>query len=167
MITQEKIELSAAAKAAIDKELLKYPAEKKRAAVMAALTFVQQENQGYLTPALMDAVAEYLELPPIQVYEVATFYSLYELKPVGKYKLQLCTNVPCMLGGAEEIGEYLQKKLHIEYGETTADGQFTLREVECLGACISAPVMQINREYYTEKLTEEGVDELLEELSKK
>lgn len=166
MINSKKAILSHIVKQAIDKEIQKYPAGKKRAAVMAALMFVQKENNGYLTTDLMDAVAEYLDMQPIQVYEVANFYSMYELQPVGCHKISVCTNVPCMLRGAEEIGDHLKKSLGINYGETTPDGKVTLREVECLGACVSAPLLQINDQIFYEKLTPESVDSMLENLLK-
>ncbi|MGW8247723.1 MAG: NADH-quinone oxidoreductase subunit NuoE [Acidiferrobacterales bacterium] len=144
----------------IDQWVAKYPAENKRSAVMAALRIVQDQNGGYLTSDLIDAVADYLEMPSIAVYEVATFYSMYELEPVGRHKICLCTNVSCMLCGSDDILGYLQKKLGIGFGETTPDGRFTLKEVECLGACGGAPMMQIHNKYY-ENLTPERIDEIL------
>jgi len=156
-----KVELiSAAAQAEIDQWVAKYPAENKRSAVMAALRIVQDQNGGWLSTDLMDAVAEYLEMPTIAVYEVATFYSMYELEPVGRHKICLCTNVSCMLCGSDDILAYLTKKLGIGFGETTADGRFTLKEVECLGACGGAPMMQIHNTYY-ENLTPERIDKIL------
>jgi NADH-quinone oxidoreductase subunit E len=128
--------------------------------VMAALRIVQDQNGGYLTSDLIDAVAEYLDMPSIAVYEVASFYSMYELEPVGRHKICLCTNVSCMLCGSDDILAYLQKKLGIGFGETTQDGRFTLKEVECLGACGGAPMMQIHNKYY-ENLTPERIDEIL------
>jgi NADH-quinone oxidoreductase subunit E len=144
----------------IDKWIAKYPADNKRSAVMAALRTVQDQNGGWLSGDLIDAVADYLEMPSIAVYEVASFYSMYELEPVGRHKICLCTNVSCMLCGSDSILEYLQKKLGIGFGETTADGRFTLKEVECLGACGGAPMMQIHNKYY-ENLTPERIDEIL------
>ncbi|MDX5151596.1 MAG: NADH-quinone oxidoreductase subunit NuoE [Acidiferrobacterales bacterium] len=146
--------------AEIDQWVAKYPAENKRSAVMAALRIVQDQNGGYLTSDLIDAVAEYLDMPSIAVYEVASFYSMYELEPVGRHKICLCTNVSCMLCGSDDILAYLQKKLGIGFGETTPDGRFTLKEVECLGACGGAPMMQIHNKYY-ENLTPERIDEIL------
>lgn len=147
-------------RAEIDQWVAKYPAENKRSAVMAALRIVQDQNGGWLTSDLIDAVADYLEMPSIAVYEVATFYSMYELEPVGRHKICLCTNVSCMLCGSDDILAYLQKKLGIGFGETTPDGRFTLKEVECLGACGGAPMMQIHNKYY-ENLTPGRIDEIL------
>ena len=141
----------------------RFPADRQRSAVIGALHAVQHENEGYLTTELMDAVAEYLELPNIQVYEVATFYSMYEHKPVGKHKICVCTNISCKLRGSDEIVEHLQKRLGIGLGQTTQDGKFTLKEVECLGACIGAPMCQIGKDYH-EHLTPESLDKLLDGL---
>lgn len=147
----------------IDLWLQKYPAEQKQSAVIAALTFVQAENNGSLTHELMDAVAAYLGMPKIAVYEVATFYSMFELKPVGKHKICVCTNISCMLCGSEGVVDHLKKKLGIELGQTTKDGKFTLKSVECLAACCNAPVMQIGDDYY-EDLTPQKIDEILASL---
>lgn len=147
----------------IDQWIAKYPSEQKQSAVMAALRIVQEDNGGSLTQELMDAVADYLEMPAIAVYEVATFYSMYELKPVGKHKICICTNVSCALRGCEEIVAHLENKLGIKMGETTADDKFTLKEVECLAACGNAPMFQIGHEYY-EDLTPEKVDKILADL---
>lgn len=155
--------ISEQSRADIDRWIAKYPAEHKRSAVMAALRIVQDQNNGYLTNDLMDAVAEYLEMPPIAVYEVATFYSMYELEPVGKHKICLCTNISCMLCGSDNIVEHLTQKLGIKMGQTTPDGRFTLKEVECLGACVEAPMFQIGETYYG-NLTAEKIDKILEEL---
>lgn len=155
--------LSEETRAAIDRWITKYPPEQKQSAVMGALTVVQDANGGWLTTELMDAVADYLEMQPIAVYEVATFYSMYELKPVGEHKLCVCTNASCMLRGSEDIVAHFEKKLGIKLGETSSDKKFTLKEVECLGACGGAPVMQIGRTYY-ENLTPEKVDEVLAKL---
>ena len=154
---------SYATKQAIDAWLQKYPSDQKRSAVLYALQVVQQENGGWLTTDLMDAVAAYLGMPNIAVYEVATFYSMFELSPVGKHKISVCTNISCMLGGCEALVSHLQEKLGIKLGETTPDGRFTLKEVECLAACGGAPVLQINRTYY-EKVTPEKIDFILTEL---
>jgi NADH-quinone oxidoreductase subunit E len=148
----------------IDAWIAKYPPDQKQSAVMGALRIVQEANGGYLTTELMDAVAEYLEMAPMAVYEVATFYSMYELKPVGKHKICVCTNVSCMLCGSDDIVAHLKQKLNIGFGETTADNKFTLKEVECLGACGGAPMMQIGKTYY-ENLTSEKIDEILAKLA--
>lgn len=147
----------------IDTWTAKYPPEQKQSAVLSALTIVQDHNGGSLTEELMDAVADYLGMPKIAVYEVATFYTLFDLKPVGRHKLSLCTNVSCMLMGSEEIAQHLKKCLGVNFGETTGDGRFTLREVECLGACANAPVIHCGKKYY-ENLTPEKVDKILDEL---
>ena len=130
---------------------------------MAALRIVQDANGGYLTNELMDAVAEYLEMPTISVYEVGTFYSMYEHKPVGKHKICVCTNISCMLCGSDKVVQHINKKLNISFGETTKDGRFTLKEVECLGACCGAPMMQIGKDYY-ENLTSDKIDQILDQL---
>ena len=152
--------LSEKTRAAIDRWLTKYPTDQKQSAVMGALMVVQEDNGGWLSTELMDAVADYLEMSPIAVYEIATFYSMYELKPVGEHKICVCTNVSCMLRGSEDIVTHLEKKLGIQFGETTSDKKFTLKEVECLGACGGAPMMQIGQKYH-ENLTPEKVDEIL------
>jgi len=163
---QTKLDLiSANSKVDIDNWVAKYPAEQKQSAVMAALRIVQDQNSGYLTDELIEAVAEYLEMPPIAVHEVATFYSMYERKPVGKVKICVCTNISCMLCGSDDVVEHLQNKLGIKLGETTGDGMFTLKEVECLGACVNAPVMQIGNDYH-ENLSKEKIDKLIESMDK-
>lgn len=143
----------------VDKWCAKYPAEQRQSAVMQTLMIVQ-EAHGYLNQQRMDAVADYLNMPAIAVYEVATFYSMYEHKPCGKRKLEVCTNISCKLRGAEDVVDYLKEKLSIEVGETTQDNQFTLRTVECLGACVNAPMMQVGKHYH-ENLTPEKIDEIL------
>lgn len=148
----------------LDKWLLRYPPEQRRSGVFEALRVVQERNGGWLTTELMDAVAAFLRIPNIAVYEVAAFYSMYFLQPVGKHVLDICTNVPCMLNGSGKVMQHLKDKLQINAGETTADGRFTLREVECLGACVAAPACQIGKKYY-ENLTPEKMDEILEKLS--
>ncbi len=148
---------------AIDHWIAKYPEDWSQSAVMPALTIVQDHNGGFLTPELMDQVAAYLNLPPIAVYEVASFYSMYELKPVGKHKICICTNVSCMICGSDEVVSHFEKRLGIKLGETTPDGRITLKEVECLGACGGAPMMQIGHQYY-ENLTPEGIDAILDGL---
>lgn len=156
--------LSAHARAEIDHWLTRYPADRKQSAVLAALREVQHENGGYLTDDLMDAVADYLDLPPIAVYEVATFYSMYETKPVGRHCIAVCTNISCMLRGADVILAHIEKKLSIKLGESTPDGKFYLkREEECLAACCGAPMMQVDHVYY-EHLTPEKVDQVLDSL---
>lgn len=156
--------LSAHARAEIDHWLTRYPPERKQSAVLAALREVQHENGGYLTTELMDAVAAYLELPPIAVYEVATFYSMFETKPVGRHCIAVCTNISCMLRGGDTVLAYIEKKLGIKLGESTADGKFYLkREEECLAACCGAPMMQVDHVYY-EQLTPEKVDQVLDSL---
>lgn len=149
----------------IDRWISHYPADQKQSAVMPALRIVQEVNGGHLTTEIMDQVAEYLDMRPIAVYEVATFYSMYEHAPVGKNKLALCTNISCMLRGSDEILAYLEKKLDVGVGEVTKDGLFSIKKVECLGACGGAPMMMVDKEYY-ENLTEASIDALLEELSK-
>ena len=150
-------------RAAIDKWIAKYPQGWTQSAVMAALMIVQKANGGYLSEKLMDDVAAYLEMPPIAVYEVATFYSMFELKPVGRHKVCVCTNVACMINGSDKIVEHMQKKLGIGLGQTTEDGRVTLKEVECLGACGGAPMFQIGTKYF-ENHTPELVDSILDEL---
>nr|MBS0019971.1 NAD(P)H-dependent oxidoreductase subunit E [Gammaproteobacteria bacterium] len=156
--------LSAHAREEIDRWLAKYPADRKQSAVLAALREVQHENGGYLTLPLMDAVADYLQMPPIAVYEVASFYSMFALKPVGRHSISVCTNVSCMLRGADDIVQYLENRLGIQTGQSTSDGRFFLkREEECLAACCGAPMMMIDHVYY-ENLTTETVDGILDEL---
>ncbi|MEO7726250.1 MAG: NADH-quinone oxidoreductase subunit NuoE [Burkholderiales bacterium] len=155
--------LSPAALADIDRAVAKYPAEQKQSAVMAALTVAQGEK-GWLSTATMDFVAHYLDMPPIAVYEVASFYTMYDLKPVGKCKLAICTNLPCALQGATVAAAHLKQKLGIGFGETTADGAFTLKEAECLGACGDAPVLLVNDKRMACAMTPDQLDKLLEEM---
>ena len=150
-------------RAEIDKWIAKYPQEWRQSAVMAALMLVQDDNGGYLTTELMDKVAAYLDMAPIAVYEVASFYSMYERKPVGKHKVCVCTNVSCMINGSDRIVEYLEKKLGMKLGQSSEDGKYTLKEVECLGACGGAPMFQIGNKYY-ENLTPELIDSILDGL---
>lgn len=152
--------ISAEALARIDHWLAKYPAEQKISAVIPALTIVQDENGGWITRELMDAVAVYLSLPAIAVYEVATFYTMFELKPVGAHKISVCTNISCMLRGSDKIVAHLQQRLGIRPGETTTDGKFTVKEVECLAACGGAPMFMVGKDYH-ENLTPEKVDAIL------
>jgi NADH-quinone oxidoreductase subunit E len=148
----------------IDHWVAKFPPERKRSAVIAALRAAQHQNQGYLTNELMDAIAAYLSLPPIQVYEVASFYSMFETKPAGRLHISVCTNISCMLCGSDRIVEHLEKRLGIKTGESTPDGKFFLkREEECLAACNNAPMMMIDHVYY-ENLTPEKVDQVLASL---
>jgi len=155
--------LTTESKKRIDREIAKYPAEQKQSAVMAALA-IAQEQQGWLSPEAIEAVADYLGIAPIAAYEVASFYSMYDLKPVGKYKLTVCTNLPCMLSGAVDAGEYLKNKLGIGYDETTADGKITLKQGECMGACGDAPVMLVNNRRMCSSMLPEQIDQLLAEL---
>ena len=148
---------------AIDKWIAKYPEDNREAAVIPALHIVQDANGGHLTTALMDELATYLKMPEIAVYEVASFYSMFEHKPVGKHKISVCTNISCMLCGSEDIVKHLENKLGIKLGETSADGKFTLKEVECLGACVGAPMCLIGRDYH-ENLTPEKIDAILDNL---
>jgi NADH-quinone oxidoreductase subunit E len=147
----------------IDKAVAKYPPDQKQSAVMAALVIAQDEK-GWLSTETMDFVAQYLGMPPIAVYEVASFYSMYDLKPVGKCKLSICTNLPCALQGANAAAEHLKKKLGIGFGETTADGAFTLKEAECMGACGDAPVLIQNNKRMLCAMTTDKLDKLIEEL---
>lgn len=156
--------LSAHAREEIDHWISKYPADRKQSAVLAALREVQHENNGYLTTELMDAVAEYLDMAPIAVYEVGSFYSMLETKEVGRHNIAVCTNISCMLCGGEDILGYIEKKLNIKVGESTPDGRYYLKqEEECLAACCGAPMMMVNHVYY-ENLTPEKVDEILDGL---
>ncbi len=154
--------LSPDALAKIDKAIAKYPADQKQSAVMAALTIAQDEK-GWLSPETMDFVAQYLEMPPIAVYEVASFYTMYDLKPVGRCKLAICTNLPCALQGANIAAAHLKKKLGIGFGETTADGAFTLKEAECMGACGDAPVLIQNNKRMLCAMSIDKLDKLIEE----
>jgi NADH-quinone oxidoreductase subunit E len=144
------------------REVAKYPAAHKQSAVMACLAHAQEEK-GWLPGEAIEAVAHYLGMAPMAAYEVASFYNMYDLKPVGKYKLTVCTNLPCALSGGYHAGEYLQHKLGIGYGETTADGKFTLKEGECMGACGDAPVMIVNNRSMCSHMHPEQIDKLLEE----
>ena len=148
----------------IDSWLAKYPPRQAQSAVIPALHILQTENDGWLSEPILDAVAVYLNIPAINVYEVATFYSMFELSPVGKHKINVCTNISCMLCGSEQIVAHLEQRLNIKLGQTTQDGMFTLKEVECLGACGGAPMLQLNRDYH-ELLTPERVDQLIDEVS--
>ena len=147
----------------IDREIAKYPANQKQSAVMAALA-IAQEELGWLPSEAIEFVAQYLGMAPIAAYEVASFYNMYDLKPVGRHKLTVCTNLPCMLSGGVDAGEYLKKKLGIDFDETTPDGKFTLKEGECMGACGDAPVMLVNNRRMCSCMQPEQIDKLLAEL---
>jgi NADH-quinone oxidoreductase subunit E len=148
----------------IDREIAKYPAEQRQSAVMSALR-IAQDQQGWLSDELMEEVATYLRMPPVWVYEVATFYNMYNLKKPGRHKVVLCTNLPCALSGAVEAGEHLQHKLGLEgYNQTSADGSVTLKEGECFGACGDAPVLLVDNKRMCSHMSKEKLDQLLEEL---
>jgi len=149
----------------IDREVAKFPSDQKQSAVMAALQIAQDETS-WLPPEVMQDVADYLGMPAIAVQEVATFYNMYNTKPVGKFKISVCTNLPCQLSGGEKAAHYLKHKLGIDYRETTADGQFTLVEGECMGACGDAPVMLVNNKRMCSFMSDEKIDTLVEELKK-
>jgi len=156
--------LTAESRAKIDAWIARYPADRKQSAVLSALQAAQQQNGGWVTRELMDAVADYLDMPPIRVYEVGTFYSMIELEKTGRNMVALCTNISCMLCGAETLVEHVEKKLGIKLGETTPDGRITLkREEECLAACSAGPMMTVNGHYH-ERLTPEKVDAILDGL---
>lgn len=155
--------LSPDALARIDRAVAKYPLDQKQSAVMAALTIAQDEK-GWLSTETMDFVAAYLGMPPIAVYEVASFYTMYDLKPSGQYKIALCTNLPCALQGANVAAEHLKKSLGVGFNETTADGMFTLKEGECFGACGDAPVLLLNNKRMCCAMTPDKLDQLLKEL---
>ncbi len=156
--------LSAESLKLIDVELAKYPADQRRSAIMGALRIAQEEKR-WLSPEIIEFVANYVGIAPAAAYEVATFYNMYDLAPVGKYKLTVCTNLPCALRGGVSAGEYLQKKLGIGYGETTPDGLYTLVEGECMGACGDAPVMLVNNHKMCSFMTEEAIEKKLAELN--
>ena len=156
--------LSAQSLQKIDAELAKYPADQRRSAVMAALRIAQVEK-GYLAPETIEFVADYIGIAPAAAYEVATFYNMYDLHPVGKYKLTVCTNLPCALRGGVDAAQYLQQKLGIGFGETTSDGLYTLMEGECMGACGDAPVMLVNNHKMCSFMTEEAIEAKLAELN--
>ena len=154
--------LSAESQKKIDVEVAKYPADQKQSAVMAALRIAQDEH-GWLDKETIAAVAAYLGMPEMAAYEVATFYNMYDLVPVGRYKLTVCTNLPCQLSGGVHAADYLKQKLGIDFNETTADGKFTLKEGECMGACGDAPVMLVNNIRLKSFMTPEEIDKLLAE----
>lgn len=164
MTTDTVISLQAIAD--IDKAVAKYPPERKQSAVMAALTIVQDEK-GFLSSDTIAFVASYLEMPPIAVWEVASFYGMYNLEKAGRYKITLCTNLPCALGGADKAAEHLKRKLGLEFGQTSADGRFTLKEGECLGACGDAPVCLLNDKKMMSFMTPDKLNEMIDELRNK
>jgi len=148
----------------IDREVAKYPAGLQQSAVMSALAIAQDEF-GWLSAELMDEVANHLAMPSVAVYEVATFYSMYNLKPTGRFKLTICTNLPCALQGAAAAAEHLKQRLGIDFGETTGDGNFTLKEGECMGACGDAPVILVNNKRMASFMNPPALDALLDELA--
>lgn len=147
----------------IDREIAKYPPEQKQSAVMSAL-IIAQDEKGWLSSELMDYIAAYLDMPPVAVYEVATFYSMYNLQKTGKYKLTVCTCLPCGLQGSLEAADHLREKLGIDFNETTPDGRFTLKEGECMGACAMAPVLLVNNKKMHDYMSKEKLDQLIESL---
>jgi NADH-quinone oxidoreductase subunit E len=148
----------------IDHWVAKFPPGRQRSASLSALRVAQEQNNGYLTPDLIDAVAEYLKLPPIQIYEVATFYSMFETHPCGRHHVSICTNISCMLRGADELVAHAEKKLGITLGESTPDGRiFLKREEECLAACNNAPMMMVDHVFH-ENLTPQDLDRIFDEL---
>ena len=156
--------LSAESIKKIDREIAKYPVDQRQSAVMSALAIAQDEK-GWLANETMDFVAQYLGMPPIAVYEVATFYNMYNLQPLGKYKVTVCTNLPCALSGANDAVAQIRQKLGIGFNETTADGKFTLKEGECMGACGDAPVLLVNNKRMCSFMSSDRIDQLLEELT--
>jgi NADH-quinone oxidoreductase subunit E len=149
----------------IDRELAKYPADQRQSAVMASLAHAQVEL-GWISPETMQELADYIRMPAIAVQEVATFYNMYNLKPVGKHKITVCTNLPCALSGGERAAHHLKQKLGIDYRDTTEDGAFTLMEGECMGACGDAPVMLVNNHRMCSFMSNDKIDALVEELKK-
>jgi len=147
----------------IERETTKYPAEQRQSAVMSALAIAQDEHD-WLSNELMEEVAKVLGMPPVAVYEVATFYAMYNTKPTGRHKVTVCTNLPCALSGGAHAAEYLKKKLGVEFNETTSDGRFTLKEGECMGACGDAPVLLVNNKRMCSFMSDEKLDQLIEEL---
>ena len=156
MLTQESLQK-------IDREITKYPTDRRQSAAIAALAIAQDEK-GWLSSEVIEYIADYLGMTPMAAYEVASFYGMYNLKPVGKYKLTVCTNLPCMLSGGVDAAEYLKQKLGIDFDETTPDGKFTLTQGECMGACGDAPVMLVGTRRMCGSMLPEQIDKLLEEL---
>ncbi|WP_269901488.1 NADH-quinone oxidoreductase subunit NuoE [Paenalcaligenes faecalis] len=144
----------------IDRELAKFPPEQKRSAIMASLT-IAQEEKGWLSTETIEDVANYLGLPPVMIQEVATFYDMYHLQPVGKYTISVCTNLPCALRDGVKSGQYLKDKLGIDFGQTTADGMFTIEECECLGSCGDSPLMLVNNHHMCVRMEPERIDAML------
>ena len=155
--------LSAESLKKIDREIAKYPADQKQSAVMAAL-IIAQDEKGWLAPETMDCVAAYLDMPPVAVYEVATFYNMYNLQPTGKFKLSICTCLPCGLQGSLDAADHLKARLGIDFNETTPDGQFTLKEGECMGACAMAPVVLVNNKRMCDYMSHDKLDALIDGL---
>ena len=155
--------LSAESLKKIEREVAKYPPDQKQSAVMGAL-IIAQDEKGWLSNETMDEVAKVLEMPPVAVYEVATFYSMYNLQPLGKYKITICTCLPCGLQGALGAADHLREKLGIDFNETTSDGRFTLKEGECMGACAMAPVLLVNNKKMHDYMSNEKLDKLIQEL---
>lgn len=149
----------------IDREVAKFPADQKQSAVMAALAIAQDEKD-WLSPEVMQDIADYLGMPAVAVQEVATFYAMYKLQPAGKHKITVCTNLPCALSGGEKAAHYLKHKLGVDFRETTADGRFTLQEGECMGACGDAPVMLVDNKRMCSWMSNDKIDALVEELKK-
>ena len=158
MLSQESLQQ-------IDREIAKYPSDQKQSAVMAALRIAQVEK-GWLPKELIEFVAHYLDMPSIAAYEVASFYNMYDLNPVGRHKITVCTNLPCALSGGVQAGDYLKHKLGIDFNETTPDGKFTLKEGECMGACGDSPVLLVNNHHMCVRMSQEKIDEMLADLIK-
>ncbi len=144
----------------IDRELAKFPADQRQSAIMASLA-IAQEEKGWLATQVIEDVANYIGVPPIAVQEVATFYNMFDVKPVGKNKIAVCTNLPCALRDGDRAGEYLKRKLGVDYRQTTEDGQFTLVEGECMGACGDSPVLIVNNKHMCVRMTDEKLDALV------
>lgn len=155
--------LSAQAYQKIDRELAKFPADQRQSAIMASLA-IAQEEKGWLPPEVLEDVANYIGVPPIAVQEVATFYNMFDTRPVGKHKISVCTNLPCALRDGEKAGDFLKRQLGIEFSETTPDGLFTLVEGECMGACGDSPVLLVNNKHMCVRMTEEKLDALVKDL---
>lgn len=162
-VPENKLLLSAETYVLIDRELAKFPAEQKQSAVIPALAHAQRQL-GWLSPEVMREIATYLGMAPIAVFEVASFYNMYDLAQPGRFKIVICTNLPCALSGAKGAAAYLKEKLGIDFGETTADGRFTLKEGECMGACGDAPVMIVNNERMESFMSRDKIDALIAEL---
>lgn len=162
-VPESKRLLSAATYALIDREIAKFPAEQRQSAVIPALAHAQRQL-GWLSDEVMREVADYLRMPPIAVYEVATFYNMYDLAQPGRFKIAVCTNLPCALSGANQAAAHLKQRLGIDFGETTADGCFTLKEGECMGACGDAPVLIVNNERMESFMSNDKLDALIDEL---